>query len=38
MNIGKANIPLTEVFACAAGQRFSDYKNNTNININTARF
>lgn len=26
MNIGKENIPLTEVFACAAGQRFNDYK------------
>ena len=38
MNISKENIPLTEVFVCFAGQRFNDYKNNINININTTRF
>ena len=38
MNISKENIPLTEVFVCFAGQRFNDYKNNINININITRF
>ena len=33
MNMSKENIPLTEVLACVAGQRFNNYKNNTNINI-----